>query len=223
MPPQLGWRAEPWSVSTPRASTVALRGIELSSRSGLALSQRELYSVRPYAGTRDRRPVAVVGDREINGFGPTANDERGFTVEVERGRRRAMGGTAGGQDGERERAGQEAVARQVRCDLQVPVTVGASDEARVALTENISAGGVFVATSTPGRVGDRLVLDFKLPNAERVISIDGEIRWVRTTPSAQLRHGARGMGLQFTAVSFAAAALVRAFLESRGPVCHTLR
>jgi uncharacterized protein (TIGR02266 family) len=115
-----------------------------------------------------------------------------------------------------------AVARQVRCDLQVPVTLGASGEARLALTENISAGGVFVATSVPGLVGDRLVLSFRLPNAERAISVDGEVRWIRTTPSAQVRHGARGMGLQFTTVSFAAAALVRAFLENRGPVCHTL-
>ena len=56
-------------------------------------------------------------------------------------------------------------AREARCDLQVPVTLRSAAEVRVALTENISAVGVFVATSAPGRIGDRLVLMFKLPNA----------------------------------------------------------
>ena len=74
-----------------------------------------------------------------------------------------------------------SAARDVRCDLQVPVQITWEDDSRMALTENISAGGLFAATSRPGSVGDRLSLKFTLPNVHRWLVVGGEVRWVRTT------------------------------------------
>ncbi len=105
--------------------------------------------------------------------------------------------------------------RDVRCDLQVPVQIAWEDDARMALTENISAGGLFAATSNPGRVGDRVLLKFTLPNVHRWLVVSGEVRWVRVNAVIGVRHGARGMGVRFTSVPLAVATLVREFISTR--------
>ncbi len=102
--------------------------------------------------------------------------------------------------------------RAGRCTLQVPIQIETDGERHLALTENICTGGLFVATSHPGRVGDQILLKFRLPRNRRLVSVDAEIRWVRTTPSASLRHGARGMGVRFRNVSLDAGASVQEFL-----------
>ncbi|SRR5579871_570935 len=111
----------------------------------------------------------------------------------------------------------ELAAREVRCDLQVPVQIAWADDSKMALTENISQGGLFAATSNPGRVGDRVVLRFRLPDVHRWLVVQGEVRWIRANPVADVRHGARGMGIMLTSVSAAVAALVREFVGTRFP------
>jgi uncharacterized protein (TIGR02266 family) len=103
--------------------------------------------------------------------------------------------------------------RAGRCALQVPIQIEAQGASHFALTENICTGGLFVATSRPGRVGDQILLKFRLPRNRRLVSVDGEIRWIRTTPSASLRHGACGMGVRFHNMSLEAAASVQEFLR----------
>jgi uncharacterized protein (TIGR02266 family) len=87
----------------------------------------------------------------------------------------------------------------------------------MALTENLGTGGLFVATSSPERVGDRITLTFRLPNDRSPIFVDGEVRWVRTRPLPQIRHGARGMGIRFTSLSLSAAATIQEFVRRSGP------
>ena len=103
--------------------------------------------------------------------------------------------------------------RAGRCALQVPIQIDAEGASHFALTENICTGGLFVATSHPGRVGDQILLKFRLPRNRRLVSVDAEIRWVRTTPSASARHGARGMGVRFRDISLDAGASVQEFLR----------
>jgi Tfp pilus assembly protein PilZ len=104
--------------------------------------------------------------------------------------------------------------REVRCDLQMPVSIAWKG---LALTENISAGGLFAATTRYGHIGDQVHLRLRLPNLERWVDVSAEIRWVRTDPNPSVRHGARGMGLMFTQVPFWVAALVRQVIESAPP------
>ena len=104
--------------------------------------------------------------------------------------------------------------RAGRCTLQVPIQIETEGASHFALTENICTGGLFVATSHPGQVGSQILLKFRLPRNRRVVCVDAEIRWVRTTPRASLRHGARGMGVQFRNVSLDAGTSVQEFLRT---------
>jgi len=110
---------------------------------------------------------------------------------------------------------EEFAARDVRCDLQMPVQIAWADDSKMALTENISAGGLFAATSSPGLVGDRVVLKFRLPDVHRWLVAEAEVRWVRVKPAAEVRHGAKGMGIMFTSVSLAVATRLREFISTR--------
>lgn len=76
-------------------------------------------------------------------------------------------------------------------------------------------GGLFVATSRPERIGEALYLIFRLPNVGPIF-VYGEVRWVRMSPLPELRHGARGMGVQFTSLSLSVAATIREFVQSSG-------
>ena len=109
-------------------------------------------------------------------------------------------------------------ARHVRrCDLQVPIQIDGPGDPHLALTENIGIGGLFVATSSPERVGDRITLTFRLPNDRSPILVDGEVRWVRTWPLPQIRHGARGMGIRFNGLSLSTVATIQEFVRRSGP------
>lgn len=104
--------------------------------------------------------------------------------------------------------------RGSRCDLQVPIEIDGRGDTRMALTENISTGGLFVATSRPERVGDRISLVFRLPNGGLPVFVDGEVRWVRTSPLPDARHGARGMGIRFTTLPLSVVATIQEFLRT---------
>jgi uncharacterized protein (TIGR02266 family) len=103
--------------------------------------------------------------------------------------------------------------RSTRCDFQVPIQIDGPSGPTVALTENIGAGGLFVATSKPARVGDRISLIFRLPNGNTPVFVDGEVRWVRTRPLLDARHGVRGMGIRFMHLSLSVSATIQEFLR----------
>jgi uncharacterized protein (TIGR02266 family) len=103
--------------------------------------------------------------------------------------------------------------RAGRCDLQVPIQIETEGASQFGLTENICTGGLFIATGNPGRVGDQIVLKLRLPGTRELVSVDGEIRWVRSTADISLRHGARGMGVRFVNIPLDAAATVQEFLR----------
>ncbi len=64
------------------------------------------------------------------------------------------------------------------------------DGAHVDLIQNISAGGVFIGTSLPPSVGEKLTLAFSLPISQEHIMLDGEIVWGTQ----------QGMGVKFQMV-----------------------
>lgn len=105
--------------------------------------------------------------------------------------------------------------RSGRCDLQVPIQIEDKADPQIALTENIGTGGLFIATSSPRRVGERVSLKFRLPNAPGLISVYGEVRWVRTSAVLAIRDGALGMGVRFTKLPLAVAATIQEFLRGR--------
>ena len=81
-----------------------------------------------------------------------------------------------------------------RIPLEVPEDNPALRAKLTAPTYNLSAGGVFLQSTTPRAVADRVRLQFRLPGRERPVQVIGEVVWQNTDPS---KAGGVGMGLRF--------------------------
>jgi Tfp pilus assembly protein PilZ len=54
-----------------------------------------------------------------------------------------------------------------RYDLEIKVDLESEHNFYTGLTQNISAGGLFIATHHLRRIGDRIALKFQLPGSEK--------------------------------------------------------
>lgn len=103
-----------------------------------------------------------------------------------------------------------------RFDLEVKVDLESDHNFYTGLTQNISAGGVFIATHHLRRIGDHITLKFTLPGSDKTISVETEVRWIREN-SALMRtaEGGTGMGVRFINLSPEAKAAIDGFVQSR--------
>jgi uncharacterized protein (TIGR02266 family) len=94
----------------------------------------------------------------------------------------------------------------------MPVHVEAGESSFVGVSTNIGLGGLFLATSRPLLVGDRLTVQFSLPAQALPIVSAAEVRWIRDAggPSS-------GCGLQFVKPSIAAVVAIQEFLREVDP------
>ena len=102
-----------------------------------------------------------------------------------------------------------------RFDLEVKVDLESDHNFYTGLTQNISAGGLFIATHHLRRIGDRITLKFTLPGSDKTISVETEVRWIRENSALQRAEGGTGMGVRFINLSAEAKAAIDSFLESR--------
>lgn len=77
-------------------------------------------------------------------------------------------------------------------------------------SENISIGGIFLASDIPVRVGTLLFLSFHLPPHKRFIHVTGEV--VRRSRDEE--HGPPGMGIRFVGLSEMARRRLEDFLRA---------
>jgi uncharacterized protein (TIGR02266 family) len=113
--------------------------------------------------------------------------------------------------------GTERRKRPERRRLAVKVDLETEPRPQTGLTQDISEGGLFVATDHPRQVGDRLALRFRLPGQNQALSVETEVRWIRGSSSAQ-PDSTGGMGLRFVNLSPLDKATIRGFLaKSDGP------
>lgn len=118
-----------------------------------------------------------------------------------------------------DRAREEtADARRVyqRTDLQVDVTFEGEHNFFNGFSENISEGGLFVATHSLCEVGTRLPLVFTLPGDAEPIRVTAEVRWVRLYNEAS--DAPPGMGLSFVGLSERDWARISRFVQQRAPI-----
>ena len=102
-----------------------------------------------------------------------------------------------------------------RHDVEVAVDLESDSNFYTGLTQNISTGGLFIATHQIKRVGEHIHLKFSLPGATRPIECDTEVRWVRENSSLHRTDSAPGMGVRFLNMSAADAETIQNFLDSR--------
>jgi len=105
-----------------------------------------------------------------------------------------------------------------RVDLTVEITMGSDSNFYAGVTDNISEGGVFVATALPPPVGANVAMTLTLPDLGRKLALSGVVRWVRDLDH---RHGvAVGCGIQWVDLPEEARRLVEHFVRSRDTLLY---
>ena len=102
-----------------------------------------------------------------------------------------------------------------RFDLEVKVDLESEHNFYTGLTQNISAGGLFIATHHLKRIGDRITLKFLLPGSDKPVTVETEVRWIRENSALMRADGGTGMGVRFINLSAEASAAISGFLQSR--------
>lgn len=106
-----------------------------------------------------------------------------------------------------------------RVAVEVSVTMESDSNVYVGFTDNISEGGLFVATYDLVPIGSTLQLQFQLPDEEEPISVEAEVRWHRPADS-QGEGLMPGFGARFLDVDDADQERIEQFVDSREPMFH---
>ena len=107
-----------------------------------------------------------------------------------------------------------------RVELSVEIDVNTDTNFYTGFTENISNGGIFVATHTPAKVGEEVPLSFKLPNTNHVIKTKGTVQWNRDFNKVY-PDTHPGMGLKFISLSKEDEHIINEYIRNvREPYFH---
>jgi len=109
--------------------------------------------------------------------------------------------------------------RNYRLDAAVEVTWTSESNFYQGFSENISEGGVFIATYEYGNLGDEVAFSMKLAGMDEPMSLRGVVRWIRVY-NPEVEDMTPGMGLQFLDIPEAAAAAIRVFIADRTPLFY---
>ena len=90
---------------------------------------------------------------------------------------------------------EENRRKSLRLALHANVTMRSETNFFSAMTENISDGGVFVATLSPPDIGEKVKLQISV-EGEGGIVVSGIVRWLRSS-----EDGYSGCGIQFENLS----------------------
>jgi len=119
--------------------------------------------------------------------------------------------------------------RHARYALRLAITLRGENNFYAGLSEDISEGGVFIATFHLLPIGTPVVLSFTLPNADKPITAGGTVQWVRgpdaTAASENIFGAGRelpgvmpGIGIRFHDLDAATRLTIRRFMQRRRPV-----
>ena len=84
------------------------------------------------------------------------------------------------------------------------------------LAENLSAGGLFIATHKLQKVGSKIELSLRMPGSDEEFAVVGEVRWVRLYNEQS--DTSPGLGVRFLELPPGAAAAIERFLAQREPL-----
>src|SRR4051794_6993292 len=111
----------------------------------------------------------------------------------------------------------EGVRREhERFSVDVEVSVGCEHNFYAGLAENLSAGGVFIATHRLQKVGSQIDLSLRMPDSDETFDLVGEVRWVRVFNAQS--DTPPGLGVRFVHLEPRVAAAIRRFLGQREPL-----
>jgi type IV pilus assembly protein PilZ len=105
-----------------------------------------------------------------------------------------------------------------RFSVVLDVTVSSEHNFYAGFVENMSVGGVFIATHQLKPVGDRVELHVNLPGLDQPIRGRGEVRWIRVF--SEESNVPPGMGIKFDALDAADVRSIEQFLAQREPLFY---
>lgn len=107
-------------------------------------------------------------------------------------------------------------ASRFRVDLDVTIT--SEHNFYAGFVENMSVGGIFIATHQHKKVGETLEFSVHLPDGGEPISGVGEVRWVRVY--SETSNVPPGMGIRFREIDPESAERIERFLAEREPLFY---
>jgi uncharacterized protein (TIGR02266 family) len=128
---------------------------------------------------------------------------------------------AGGSRASQESGPMPAVeARRAhpRHDVELEVTLESESNFYMGLTENLSEGGLFIATHLVKPMGTRIEVSIKLPHVAEPIKAVGTVRWTREY--SETSDTMPGMGVRFENIAPEHVAQIREFLAARAPLFY---
>jgi uncharacterized protein (TIGR02266 family) len=105
-----------------------------------------------------------------------------------------------------------------RRDVELEVTLESETNFYLGLTENLSEGGLFIATHVVRSIGTQIDVSFKLPHSSEAIKVTGTVRWIREY--SETSDTSPGMGVRFDHISSEQAEQIRQFLAARAPLFY---
>jgi type IV pilus assembly protein PilZ len=81
-----------------------------------------------------------------------------------------------------------------RADVEVEVRYRTAQEFVAAYSRNISGGGLFVRTTQPEELNQKLLLRFTLPGVDQRFEVRGIVVWSNASPRSSFPAG---MGIKF--------------------------
>lgn len=121
-----------------------------------------------------------------------------------------------GEQGVSKRPEQRAHARY---DVELQVGLAWSESNfYMGLTENLSEGGLFIATHELRPIGSEVEVSLKLPNHPEPIRTSAIVRWIRVYSKSS--DASPGMGVQFAALPPELLEAIRTFLRRQTPLFY---
>lgn len=105
-----------------------------------------------------------------------------------------------------------------RFRVELEVSGGSEHNFYAGFVENMSQGGLFIATHTKKNVGERVEFTVHLPGFAEPVNGIGEVRWVRLY--SETSNVPPGVGVRFLELRGNSLAIVEAFLETREPLFY---
>ena len=105
-----------------------------------------------------------------------------------------------------------------RFAVELDVSMSSDHNFYAGFTENMSAGGIFVATHGLKAVGSMVDLCIFMPGSEVAIRGKGQVRWVRAYNEQS--NVPPGMGITFVELEPGAERAIEAFLAQREPLFY---
>ena len=102
-----------------------------------------------------------------------------------------------------------------RFSVDLDATVGSDHNFYAGFAENLSAGGVFIATHKLKPVGSKIELSINLPDSVTLRAL-GEVRWIRVFDEQS--DTPPGMGVKFLEIDETCVVAIQDFLARQDPL-----